>query len=294
MDLLEKFNFDVFNDLDDEGILDLFNDTRLVESVDDVYSDMSEKILKLDDYLSEEIVLANIEEQMESEIDPFTERINYIYSYKEKYDALSPDDDLFDAGYLASSVYKVSELLKELFFKKYGVEIGTDLEDSDQAQYLDDCATLYEFLFLRQYENIVKYLFYKLKKNRTQFINSYSELAVEEPHLNDIFFNQMRKKFKDEGDTIIIHFINEIIDDIISSTTSAIDLFNETINLDLYEEINYKMSELIINYGNKIVVNDDAHAAELYFSPMKNSALRAEIKNDVLMRYLEDCEITEK
>ena len=88
-----------------------------------------------------------------------------------------------------------------------------------------------------------------------------------------------------------MHFLNEIMHDIISETTSAYDLFKTIANLDIYEEYNNRMSELLIDYGAKIVLNNDIHSAKLYLKPLEKASTFSEIRNAVLISYLEQCEI---
>ena len=88
-----------------------------------------------------------------------------------------------------------------------------------------------------------------------------------------------------------MHFMNEIIQDIKDSIVSAFDLFKSICNIDIYEEYNHRMSELLFNYGNKIVINNDAEAAKLYLRPLENSLVFSEIRNNILISYLEGCEL---
>ena len=72
---------------------------------------------------------------------------------------------------------------------------------------------------------------------------------------------------------------------------SAYVLFDKIVNLDLFEEYNNKISQLLINYGSKIVFSDDQETAEKYLVTMKNQDSRNNIRNEVVSYYLETCEI---
>jgi hypothetical protein len=113
----------------------------------------------------------------------------------------------------------------------------------------------------------------------------------EDANSKDLFVMQSKKKFKNYDDVLIIHFLSEILKDIVDTTESAYDLFRDIVDIDLYEEYNNKMSELLINYGNKIVINDDGLSAKLYMKPLENPTLFSEVRNSILMAYLEDCEL---
>lgn len=269
-----------------------FSDTYLSEPNEEMFFDTSEKILKLNDVLAENIIIENIGEQLQTDLNVLDDnRINYVTLFREKYGAIEPSDPYYDEEYLKMSLAKVATLLATGIKETYGIELGEDLEFTTPAQYLEDMETLYEFLFIRHYSNLVDYLKYKLRKNRVNFINSYKSRMNEEPHAKDLFVIQSKKKFKNYDDVLIIHFLNEILMDISTSTTSAYDLFRNIVDLDLYEEYNNKMSELLINYGNKIVINDDATSAKLYMKPLNNISCFSEIRNAILMSYLEECEL---
>ena len=269
----------------------MFDDTWMIEPNEEEFLDTAERILKLTDTLAEDIILENIAEQLESGIDTLATRINYVSLFREKYDSITPEMDCYDEEYMKVSMGKVGRLLSTGIKEKFGVELGEDLDYSTPAQYLTDMETLYEFLFIRHYENLVSYFKNKLRKNKIEFVRSYEKLMSEEEHSKDLFVVQSKKKFKNFEDVIIMHFIGEIISDIRELTTSGYDLFQEITDLDLYEEYNNRMSELLVNYGNKIVINDDDLAASLYLAPLDNKALFAELRNSLLLSYLEDCEL---
>lgn len=271
----------------------MYRDTRMIEPLEEEFFSTADKILKLSDYLAEEIIIDNIEQQLEAEIDTLTDRLNYISFFREKYEAISSDDDYYDKDYLCSALENVSTLTSQLIEKRYGVKLGEDLEFANPIDYMRDMETLYEFLFIRNYENIVNYISFKLQKNRAEFIKKYSDSIQEEQHSKDLFVIQARKKFKDTDDVTLMHFLNEIIEDIVDSTESAYLLFDTIVNLDLFEEFNNRMSELLQNYGNKIVLNDDFGSAKLYLKPLKTPSVKNEVRNQVLMKYLEGVEVNE-
>jgi len=253
--------------------------------------DTSEKILKLNDALAEDIILDNINEQFSEDIDTNNPRINYVGLFKEKYSTINPSDDFYDEAYLKESLEKVAIAIGSNIKKRYGVELGEDLDYTAPLDYFTDMETLYEFLFIRNYQNIIDYINYKLRTNRASFIASYKDKMSEDAHAKDLFVIQSKKKFKNDDDVLILHFMNEIITDIKDSTFSAYDLFDTVTKLDLYEEYNNRMSELLINYGNKIVLNNDADSAKLYLKPLDNPAIFSEIRNSIVMSYLEECEV---
>lgn len=271
----------------------LFQDTWMIEPEEEAFFDTSEKILKLNDKLAEDIVLKSIGEQLTGEIDALSEHINYVSLFKEKYDAIDPSDNCYDETYMKESLARVSTLIGECIKIKYGVELGEDLDFVSPAEYLEDMETLYEFLFIRHFENLTNYLKNYLFKNRNAFLDVYRPLMNDDVHSKDLFVIQSKKKFKNFDDVIIMHFLSEIIMDIKDKTVSAYELFKEIVNLDLFEEFNHRMFELLINYGNKIVLNNDNETAMKYLKPLENKTLFSEIRNTILLAYLDTCEIME-
>lgn len=258
---------------------------------EELYFDTSEKILALSDRLAEEIILENIEEQLTTELDTLNTKINYVSLFREKYSEITPEDEEYDEEYMKQSLANIASVIGENIKNRYGVEIGTDLDYTSPAVYLDEMETLYEFLFIRHYENLVDYLKSELIKNKQNYIDIYSNLMEEDQHSKDLFVIQSKKKFKDKNDVLIMHFMNEIIRDIKDSVTSAYDLFNAICKLDIFEEFNNKMSQLLLNYGNKIVLNNDLQSAKLYLKPLDNPLVFSEVRNAILIDYLEGCEL---
>lgn len=259
---------------------------------EDMFVDSSEKILKLSDELAEEIILENINDQLTSELEPLVTRINYIKLFREKYDKIK-DSENYDENEVKNIVARIAESLAIGLHSKYGVELGTDLDFSTPLEYLYDLETLYEFLFIRHFENLVDYFKNELNINKKRYIETYTNLMDNETNSQDLFVAQSRKKFKNKQDVIIIHFINNIIQDIIDMTKSAYDMFSEICQLDIYEEYNNRMNELIINYGNKLVLNHDSETARLYLLPLKNPEVYSELRNSILISYLEGCELND-
>jgi hypothetical protein len=114
-----------------------------------------------------------------------------------------------------------------------------------------------------------------------------------ETHSKDVFVIGGKKKFTDNNDLAIIHFIDEIISDIISGSNSAYVLFDSIISLDPFEEFNARAGELLMDYGKGIIFEGDTLCYEKYMSALKEGQTRIELRNSLLMKYLEDVEIEE-
>jgi len=276
--------------------MDLDYESRIVseneENLEETYN-VGEKILLLSDSLAEDIVLDSISEQLEArDPDVISSKINYIRLFREKYSSISPDDDLYDPEAMEEIGERVVEVAGGKLRERYGVSLNIDLDYQSIETCLEGLETLYEFLFIRQFQNLSDYISARLKREKDTFVEKYTAIMEENPkHSEDIFMIQSKKKFKNNSDVIIMHFLNEIIHDILDTTESAYDLFLEIANLDLYEEYNNKMSELLIQYGNKLVIDDDAEACKKYLSMANDSTSFSEIRNAVLLDFLAGCEV---
>jgi len=262
-------------------------------SKDEEYFDISEKILNLSDRLSEEIILTNIGNQLDNKITLFTDKINYLSLFKQKYSDIEPEDSDYDKQYIIQSLEKVTTLVSEKIHNRYGLRLGTDLDFTSPSDYLENMEAVYEFFFIRHFQNIIDYINLELKRTRPQIIERYSKLIQDETHSKDVFFAIKSKKFKNIEDAIIFHFIGEIIDDIISSNNSAYVLFEKIVSTDPYEEVNSMISGMLINYGEGLMFDSDTECYKLYMTPLQEHDIKNEVRNKILMKYLENCELEE-
>lgn len=270
---------------------DLKRDTHLSEPEEEQYFSTADQILKLSDELSEEIVLENIKEQLNGKLDTTSRRINYVTLFREKYENIDTSSDVYNLEYMQDTLARVTDLVMEGINNKYSVRLGEDLDFRLPTEYLADVEVLYEFLFIRHFENLTTYFINNIRKNKDLFIERYSKLISEEPHNKDLFVIQAKRRFKNTDDVIIIHFMDDIMSDIVSMTESGYDLFRSIISSDLYEEFNNRMSEIMDNYGNGFVVDNDYSCANKYLTPLKDSVIHSELKNKLRLLFLEDCEI---
>ena len=176
-------------------------------------SDIASRILSLSDSLSEEIVLTNINDHISGN-SPWPGRINYISSYREKVeDAWTDPDNLDLSEFIREITERVIATVLDGLKKNYSVSIGRDLEESnDIYKYLEDIETLYEFFFVRNYENVKDILYKTLITKRQYFIDRYRELYNDQDE--DLFIMTQKKKFKNFDDVLICNFISDIIFDI--------------------------------------------------------------------------------
>lgn len=255
---------------------------------------ITEKILSLSDKLSEEIIVSNIEDHIANKYSS-TERMNYVTLYKNKLDELKEKDEDVNTAELKDGIYAITErvinIVKAGLNEEYAVTIGEDVEDTNNLYaYLENIEAMYEFFFIRNYQNIVDLLYTKLIADKQKFIDSYKEI-YNETQDNDIFVTFSKKKFRNLNDAIISNYITDILYDIKSTYTSGYQLFKDIVNLDLYEMYNFKINNLLDDLGTGLVFLNDEIAAEQYLGILDNKEMFIEIRNEVLLKFLENVEV---
>lgn len=275
------------------------NDDFKIEIIDeteyDLFYDISDRILRARDRLSLDIVSKNILENFE--YPQMAESINYVSKFKEAYILEKENNIVFpeDIEIVNEALTELCQIVLTGLNTKFFVSLGDNVEDdtvSDLKELLDNIEALYEFFIVRHYTNLKDYFKNKIMNNKLKFVEQY-KTVLEEDKAEDLFLSQDNRKFKDKADSIILHFINEIIHDIRSDIESGYEFFKEIVNLDLYEEVNHKVSELLNNYGNDIVMLDDSAAAKAYLKVLDDPEFFNTMKNDILVLYLEDVMINE-
>lgn len=259
----------------------------------DEYYDISQKILELSDELSEEIVLTNIKDQLTGDMDIFIDKKNYLSLFRTKYTEITSETTFYDKEYVRSALTAVTDLVGGLMKARYGISLGNDLDFYFPDDYLKDMETLYEFFFARHFENLSNYFYTELIQNRNMLVKRYENAIQSDAHSKDVFVVSSKKKFKNNDDIVIIHFIDEIIDDIMVSVESAYVLFDSIIASDPFEEFNARAGELLLDYGKGFIFEGDRKCYELYMLPLKERNIRIELRNKLLMKYLETVEVEE-
>ena len=193
------------------------------DSTDNATAGISDRILALSDDLSEEIILENIADHIDGKI-PYAERENYVTLYKNKLNKVREEDDASDLKQaIINSVYRVIDVVLGGLEKVYGVTIGKDPEDAlNIYDYLDDIETLYEFFFVRNYQNIFDIVYKTLNRRKAYFVDIYKEV-YNDTEESDLFVGFSKKKFKHFSDAIITNYTTDIIFDI---KTNRFNLFN--------------------------------------------------------------------
>lgn len=258
--------------------------------------DITDRIFELRDQLSLDIISKNIIENIDN---PVTYRtINYVTKFKENYNRIK-EENLFNNDLEIINEYfaELSQLILTKLSLKFNVTIGNNINDdtvTDIDSYIDKLETMYEFFVVRRYDNIRDYFKVQLLKNKINFVEKYKNVLEENNAHEDIFFNINKKKFSDPVASIIIYYVDDIVSDIQSNIVSAYDFFKDIISLDLFEEYNNRMNDMIINFGNDLMILNDTEAVNQYLSILNDKEIRITLENDILATILDDSTLSSK
>ena len=258
--------------------------------------DITDRIFELRDQLSLDIISKNIIENIDN---PVTYRtINYVTKFKENYNRIK-EENLFDDDLEIINEYfaELSQLILTKLSLKFNVTIGNNINDdtiTDIDSYINKLETMYEFFVVRRYDNIRDYFKVQLLKNKITFVEKYKNVLEENNVHEDIFFNINKKKFSDPIASIIIYYIDDIVSDIQSNIVSAYDFFKDIIGLDLFEEYNNRMNDMIINFGNDLMILNDTEAVNQYLSILNDKEIRITLENDILAAVLDESVLSNK
>lgn len=258
--------------------------------------DITDRIFELRDQLSLDIISKNIIENIDN---PVTYRtINYVTKFKENYNRIK-EENLFNNDLEIINEYfaELSQLILTKLSLKFNVTIGNNINDDtvmDIDSYIDKLETMYEFFVVRRYDNIRDYFKVQLLKNKINFVEKYKNVLEENNAHEDIFFNINKKKFSDPVASIIIYYVDDIVSDIQSNIVSAYDFFKDIISLDLFEEYNNRMNDMIINFGNDLMILNDTEAVNQYLSILNDKEIRITLENDILATILDDSTLSNK
>lgn len=253
---------------------------------------MSDRIFELRDQISLDIITRNINDAFDES--SVIEGVNYVTEFKKRYHMVKDMGGEYDGDIeiLNESLQELCDTIMANLSVKRHVGLGKSIDDetiTDIDEYLDDVETMYEFFVVRRYSNVRDYFKSRFIKNKVEFVERYKDALDSKD--SDLFLSQDKKKYKDASDAIVIHFANDIIADIRSTVDEGCEFFRDVVNLDLYEEYNSRMSELIDNYGSKLVVSDDAKAAADYLSFLDDDEVAVTLRNDILSAVLQEAEL---
>ncbi len=253
-----------------------------------------ERIQNLDEDLSIDIVIKNIKDQIEGKTS-LIDMVNFVTLFKERVE--KNKEDIITSDLKEHFLDRINELIDLVSFglrEIYSVEIGEDTDETvDIIELLEKYEVLYEFFFIRNYENIRDVIYRYIINNKQIIADRYRDVFNNEEE-QDLFVLQDKKKFKNFEDNLILNYITEIIYDIRATYNSGLGLFKEITFIDLYETYNNKMDEMLINYGKELTIIDDNEASDKYFAITDDMEYFTNIRNEIVLKLLKNIEMEEK
>jgi len=293
LDLLfedDEFDFD----LEDIDLDDLVDSEIFEQDEEEEFLDIADRINRLSDRLSEDIILRNIEAQLNSKIDPLVRRTNYVTLFRKKINSINKNSALYSKEYIDSVCLRVKDLLLPILEEKYSIGIGNESDFYFPIKCIEDLENIYEFFFIRHYENVVKYICFMIRKLKPQIMEKFEPRLSNPDYMNDIFLVTLQKKFSDTFEVLVLHFLDEIINMVIERFDSAFDLFKDICALEPYETVSMYIDKMLDDYGMSIVFLNDKDAYTKYFSILDTKECKNEIISDVKMKFVENCSLSEE
>lgn len=283
-DLDMMFDFSDIDDTDFDSIKANLEDQEEVVDVVD-------RINKLDDRLSHSIILKNISDDLCKTVDPLTRPINYITKFKNKVMGLNPASSIFDKYEIESICKSMKDGVLTMIKSKFSVSIGRDDDLYSAIEFLDDLEALYDFLVVSYSDNIINYMISMINKLGLQVMMKYKSDQRLKLAENDIFYRSLKNKLANKDTAIVLHFLEEIVLDIINSFDSGYDLFMNILNLDAFEEKNARMLKLLENYGNGIMFENDNAVYVKFFEPIRKKETFINFLSKLEMKIMENAEL---
>lgn len=276
-----------FSDIDDT---DFDNMKANLEDQEEVV-DVVDRINKLNDRLSHSIILRNISDDLCKPVDPLTRPVNYITKFKNKVASLNPASSIFDKYEIENICKSMKDSVLTMIKSKFSVSIGRDDELYSALEFLDDLEALYDFLVVSYTDNIVNYMITMIAKLNTQIMMKYKNEQKLKIADNDIFYRSLKAKLANKDTAIVLHFLEEIVLDIIDSFDSGYDLFMNILNTDAFEEKNARMLKMLENYGNGIMFENDNSVYVKFFEPIRKKETFINFLSKLEMRIMENAEL---
>lgn len=258
------------------------------------YESITEKIIALNDRLSTDIIIENINLQYETPNVSFNRGNNYFTLFKDAYEEITPDDDYYDRGFLIEIIEEVSQGLINKLQEKFKINFTKEIGAYDTEELLSDVETIHEVLFMRQFQNIVDFIDVKLFENRDFYVDLYKkELESDEELMKNVFIQNATRKFKHFDDVVILHYIDDIIYDILEDedNKSMYMFLEDVLKSDPEELYNYKFRQIMNRYGEIISFENDIDCFELYTDIKNLDFIKSEIRNKIMLRHLERSEL---
>lgn len=267
---------------------DFIIDTDVDDDSDELYSEEN-RLFDLREQLSEELIVSNIIDAFNQK-DSIRPNTNYIKILVDNYHIIKNRDEKYecDNALINNIVLKIANKFADLLRENFGVGLSTDISMDNMInldKYLERLETLYEFFIVRRNENISDYLINKMFINIDAVCERYKNKLTPKDQA-DLFYSINKKKYHDAGGAAFLYFLDDAIGDFISEVNDAYTLFNDIINLDIFEYYNDNMNDILNDFiDNLVYLEPSTEIIKKYFSIIDNKESYAELRANIYLEY---------
>lgn len=249
---------------------------KVIERDVDTYPLIKNDINEILGKVSDDVLLQNIKEQVESVL------ITSVYENN----ILALVDDRYEMAKQIAIANQSNELLVKIDNARRNVyvttlnaieekfNIKTNLLDSRIDELYDYINALYKFLVLNKQTHIIKILKDYIIDNKKQLVKEYKQCINKK----DLLYKSFKKSIKNPDLVVILYNIEEIIDDFMSVYIQEINdtLIETATNDNEYEINNYYMRKLFIE-DNSLTVFYDENFASILFECLNDNDIKIDI-----------------
>lgn len=224
--------------------------------------------------LSDEIIVANIREQLASPMLNSTLNNNVLKYFNERYDYITRMycDDL-KLIQICKTIRKniYVEIFNEITRR---FSIGTNLDDySDNEDFYFYVNEMYIFFVINYKTNLINFFKSYIYNNKKEIIKQFKNNSEKK----DLLFKSLKKTFGDSDDIHLIYNLEEIIRSYIELNTSDFEIiFDTIIEQDPYELNLHTINSLILENKFDTYLNGNLFVSE-FFKPFNNNELKYEL-----------------
>ena len=193
--------------------------------------------------LSDDILIANIEEQLKSTMINSATYNDMLAVFENRFQFITkfyPEDEIIieRCKDIKKSIYKkIYEEITERF--SISSELDNNMDSDDFYFYTRE---LYNFLILKYKNNLIDFFVSYLYKNKKKLVKEY----INEEEKKDLMFKSLKKTLDDNENILLLYYVEDIINNFAQYTDEPEDIIEEIISTDLYEATNFAMKELLI------------------------------------------------
>ena len=227
--------------------------------------------------LSDEIIITNIRDQLDSPILLNSIDNNILKYFDERYDYIiktyADDKTLIDnCKEIRKGIY--TEICNKII-ERYSITTSL-LDNTDNEDFYFYVRELYRFFIINYKDNLVNFFKSYIISNRKELIKNYKTSSDKK----DLTFKSLKLLFKNNDNIFIVYSYENIIQDFIEVNEDFEIVFKTLIETDPYELTFHSIEELIIDNKFDTYINGPKFLKE-FFKPILNINTKEEILSPI-------------